>query len=87
MLLTAGVPGFTRWAALADHLTLRMQLTIRDFLVWVECHIKENKEAFMKQWNECEVCCVSSRAHAPAVSHLYVLVIFVVRHKTSRFSI
>ena len=45
MLLTAGVPEFTRWAALADHLTLRMQLTITDFLVWVECHIEENKEA------------------------------------------
>ena len=45
MLLTAGVPEFTRWADLANHLTLRMQLTITEFLEWVECHIEENKEA------------------------------------------
>ena len=42
--MTAGVPEFTRWAALADHLTLRMHLTITDFLGWMECHIEENKE-------------------------------------------
>ena len=45
MLLTAGVPEFTRWADLANHLAVKMQLTITEFLEWVECYIEENKEA------------------------------------------